>query len=116
MAEPKRAMLARARDVFIETFSEAHRWLDELLSDAGASIATLAAREAICLLRKFFCTRQPHVRTNEKFIAPPIAELASGIMRPTHFSAASAPSLVARRPAIFGATFSNICFSTKSLP
>ena len=38
-------MRVRARDVFIEAFSEAHRWLDELLSDAGMSLATLAARE-----------------------------------------------------------------------
>ena len=42
---PRRAMRVRARDVFIEAFSDAHRWLDELLSDANASLGTLAARE-----------------------------------------------------------------------
>jgi hypothetical protein len=38
-------MRARAREVFIAALSQAHRWLDELLSDAEASIATVAARE-----------------------------------------------------------------------
>jgi site-specific DNA recombinase len=38
-------MRVRARDVFIEAFPEAYRWLDELLSDAGMPLATLAARE-----------------------------------------------------------------------
>ena len=34
-----RAMRVRARDVFIEAFPEAYRWLDELLSDAGMSLS-----------------------------------------------------------------------------
>jgi site-specific DNA recombinase len=42
---PRRSMRARAREVFIEAVSQARRWLDELLSNAEASIATLAARE-----------------------------------------------------------------------
>jgi hypothetical protein len=42
---PRRAMRARAREVFIAALSRAHRWLDELLSDAETSIATVAARE-----------------------------------------------------------------------
>ena len=42
---PRRAMRARAQEVFIAALSQAHRWLDELLSDAEASIATVAARE-----------------------------------------------------------------------
>jgi site-specific DNA recombinase len=43
--QPKRAMRARAREVFVEALSQAHRWLDELLSDAKMSIARLATRE-----------------------------------------------------------------------
>ena len=42
---PRRAMRARAREVFIAALSRAHRWPDELLSDAETSIATVAARE-----------------------------------------------------------------------
>jgi site-specific DNA recombinase len=42
---PRRAMRARAREVFIVALSQAHRWLDELLSDAEMSVATVAARE-----------------------------------------------------------------------
>jgi hypothetical protein len=42
---PRQAMRARAREVFIAALSRAHRWLDELLSDAETSIATVAARE-----------------------------------------------------------------------
>jgi site-specific DNA recombinase len=42
---PRRAMRSRAREIFIEALSQAHRWLDELLSDAETSIASLAARE-----------------------------------------------------------------------
>jgi hypothetical protein len=38
-------MRARAREVFAEALSEAHRWLDQLLSDSAASVATLAVRE-----------------------------------------------------------------------
>jgi site-specific DNA recombinase len=44
-ARTRCAMRARAREVFIAALSQAHRWLDELLSDAEASIATVAARE-----------------------------------------------------------------------
>jgi len=42
---PKRAMRARAREVFAGAIVDAHRWLDELLSDPTASIAALADRE-----------------------------------------------------------------------
>jgi site-specific DNA recombinase len=42
---PKRAMRSRARDVFATAIVDVHRWLDELLSDPGASVATLADRE-----------------------------------------------------------------------
>jgi len=42
---PKRAMRARAREVFAGAIIDAHRWLDELLSDPVASIAALADRE-----------------------------------------------------------------------
>jgi hypothetical protein len=46
-------------------------------------------RDAKCFSRKLRCTRRPQVRTKEKFRIPPIAELATGIIRPTHFSAVS---------------------------
>ena len=36
-AHPKRAMRARARDVFATAIADAHRWLDELLSDPTIS-------------------------------------------------------------------------------
>ena len=38
-------MRARAREVFIAVLSRAHRWLDELLSHAETSIATVASRD-----------------------------------------------------------------------
>ena len=42
---PKRAMRTRAREVFAGAIVDAHRWLDELLSDPTKSIAALADRE-----------------------------------------------------------------------
>jgi|SRR5689334_11537516 len=54
--------------------------------------------------------------TKAKFSAPPMAELAKGIIRPTHFSAVSAPSFVASCFATRGAIFSHTCLPTKSLP
>ena len=45
--EPRldRAMRPRARSVFVSAFSDAHRWLDELIADPSISITSLAARE-----------------------------------------------------------------------
>jgi Resolvase, N terminal domain len=40
-----RAMRPRARTTFIGAFSDAHRWLDELVANPSISIAGLAARE-----------------------------------------------------------------------
>ena len=44
-SSPKRAMPARAREVFAGAIVDAHRWLDELLSDPTTSIAAPADRE-----------------------------------------------------------------------
>ena len=45
--EPRldRAMRPRARTVFVGAFSDAHRWLDELIADPTLSVANLATRE-----------------------------------------------------------------------
>ncbi len=57
-----------------------------LYAGAGGGAETFASR---CFARRWRCTRRPQPLTKEKFNAPPMAEPARGINRPTHFSAVS---------------------------
>jgi hypothetical protein len=44
LKRPQRAMRTKARVGFVKAFGAAHRWLDELLSDANTSLDSLAVR------------------------------------------------------------------------
>src|SRR5205814_8988866 len=61
-------------------------------------------------------TRRPQVRTKAKFRPPQIAELASGMGRATHFSAASDPRRTARRWTVVGALYLTIVLYARPLP
>ena len=45
LKRPQRAMRTKAQVGFVKAFGAAHRWLDELLSDANTSLNSLAVRE-----------------------------------------------------------------------
>jgi site-specific DNA recombinase len=68
-SSPKRAMRVRARGVFAGAIVDAHRWLDELLSDPTTSIAALADRE-----RK--SERSIHMTLSLAFLSPDLVKAA----------------------------------------
>ena len=76
---PKRAMRARAREVFAGAIVDAHRWLDKLLSDPTTSIAALADRE-----RK--SERSIRMTLSLAFLAPNLAKAAVHGMLPRGFN------------------------------
>jgi site-specific DNA recombinase len=83
---PKRAMRARAREVFATAIVDAHRWLDELLSDPTASIAALADRE-----RK--SERSIRMTLSLAFLAPDLVKSACDGKLPRGFNTTRLVSL-----------------------
>jgi site-specific DNA recombinase len=76
---PRRAMRTKARDGFVKAFGAAHRWLDELLSDANTSVESLAIRE-----RK--SERSIRMTLSLAFLSPALAEAAMDGRLPRGFS------------------------------
>jgi site-specific DNA recombinase len=64
-----RAMPANARAVLIEALRDAHRWLDELLSDPRLTLESLASREARTV-------RSIRMTLSLAFLAPEIVKAA----------------------------------------
>jgi site-specific DNA recombinase len=64
-----RPMRVRARAVFLEALGNAHRWLDELMTDPHQSIELLAAREGKT-------ERSVRMTLTLAFVAPPIVAAA----------------------------------------
>ncbi|MDI9849674.1 recombinase family protein [Rhodoblastus sp. 17X3] len=76
---PNRAMRTRAREVFVNAFSEAHRWLDELVTDPTITIASLAARE-------HKSERSIRMILSLAFLSPDLAKSAIGGCLPRGFN------------------------------
>jgi len=69
LKQPQRAMRTKARDGFVKAPRDAHRWLDELLSDPSKSIESLAVREGKS-------ERSIRMTLSLAFLSPLLAEAA----------------------------------------
>jgi hypothetical protein len=79
LKQPQRAMRTKARDGFVKAFGAAHRWLDELLSDANTSLDSLAVREGKS-------ERSIRMTLSLAFLSPVLAEAAMDGRLPRGFS------------------------------
>jgi hypothetical protein len=75
----QRAMRTKARVGFVKAFGAAHRWLDELLSDANTSLDSLAVREGKS-------ERSIRMTLSLAFLSPVLAEAAMDGRLPRGFS------------------------------
>jgi hypothetical protein len=73
-----RPMLANARAILIEALRDSHRWLDELLSDPGLTLESLASREDKS-------ERSMRMTLSLAFLAPEIVKGAVGGRLPRGF-------------------------------
>ena len=76
--QPLRAMRTKARDGFIKTLRDAHRWLDELLYDPTRTVESLAVREGKS-------ERSIRMTLSLAFISSVLAEAAIGGRLPRGF-------------------------------
>ena len=79
LKRPQRAMRTKARVGFVKAFGAAHRWLDELLSDANTSLDSLAVREGKS-------ERSIRMTLSLAFLSPVLAEAAMDGRLPRGFS------------------------------
>lgn len=75
----QRAMRTKARVGFVKAFGAAHRWLDELLSDANTSLDSLAVRAGKS-------ERSIRLTLSLAFLSPVLAEAAMDGRLPRGFS------------------------------
>ena len=79
LKRPQRAMRTKARVGFVKAFGAAHRWLDELLSDANTSLDSLAVRAGKS-------ERSIRMTLSLAFLSPVLAEAAMDGRLPRGFS------------------------------
>lgn len=79
LKRPQRAMRTKARVGFVKAFGAAHRWLDELLSDANTSLDSLAVRAGRS-------ERSIRLTLSLAFLSPVLAEAAMDGRLPRGFS------------------------------